>query len=56
MDPIYLESGIDENLIGRQTKMSANDIKSLNKAYSCNGIDPTNGGGSYQVILYILPI
>jgi hypothetical protein len=39
------------DLIGLQTKMSENDIKSLNKAYSCVGRVSTKGGGNFKVFI-----
>jgi hypothetical protein len=47
---VTLEHGLDEDDIGRQTQMSDKDIASLNKAYSCNRMVSTYGGGSFQVI------
>jgi hypothetical protein len=51
---VTLEPGIDEDDIGRQTQMSDKDIASLNKAYSCNRMVSTYGGGSFQVIKSII--
>ncbi len=39
--------------IGKQNKMSENDIKSLNRAYSCNGRVSTNGGGNFKVFMKV---
>jgi hypothetical protein len=41
------------NGIGNQIRMSENDIKSLNKAYSCNGRVSTNGGGNFKVFMKV---
>ena len=55
---IPLDSTIYTTNIGEQSKLSANDIISLNKAYSCMGTQQTNAGGHVQVmiplILYII--
>jgi hypothetical protein len=51
---VTLEPGINEDDIGSQTQMSAKDIASLNKAYSCNRMVSTYGGGSFQVIESII--
>jgi hypothetical protein len=45
-----IDPSINVSNIGQQIKMSANDIKALNKAYSCNGIVSTNGGGNFKVL------
>jgi hypothetical protein len=39
--------------IGNQIRMSENDKKSLNKAYSCNGNVSTNGGGNLKVFMKV---
>ncbi len=41
-------------VIGQRIKMSAGDIASLNKAYSCDGRKSTNEGGSFQVVYTLL--
>ncbi len=45
---VILDSTTKE-AIGQRIRMSKNDIKSLNKAYSCRGKVSTYGGGNFQV-------
>jgi hypothetical protein len=44
-----LNSSVDTEYIGSQTRLSSGDIQSLNKAYSCEGRISTYGGGNDQV-------
>jgi hypothetical protein len=44
-----LNSSVDTEYIGSQTRLSSGDIQSLNKAYSCEGRIATFGGGNDQV-------
>ncbi len=44
-----LNSSVDTEYIGSQTRLSSGDIQSLNKAYSCEGRIATYGGGNDQV-------
>jgi hypothetical protein len=44
-----LNSSVDTEYIGSQTRLSSGDIQSLNKAYSCEGRVATYGGGNDQV-------
>jgi hypothetical protein len=44
-----LNSSVDTEYIGSQTRLSSGDIQSLNKAYSCEGRVATFGGGNDQV-------
>jgi hypothetical protein len=44
-----LNSSVNTEYIGSQTRLSSGDIQSLNKAYSCEGRIATYGGGNDQV-------
>jgi len=50
-----INPSVDTVVIGSQSRLSPNDIKSLAKAYSCAGRVTTNGGGNAQVgyLLYM---
>jgi hypothetical protein len=50
------DSTLATSNIGSQTYMSTNDVQSINKAYSCAGSVPTNGGGNEQVYMIALLI
>jgi hypothetical protein len=47
-----LDANVATDKIGKVTQMSAQDIYSLNRAYSCFGTVSTYGGGSQQVYIY----
>jgi hypothetical protein len=49
MTLIPRDPSIKPGNIGKPISLSPNDIKSLNKAYSCQGKVATDGGGHYQV-------
>jgi len=49
MTLIPRNSSIIINNIGSQSRLSANDVRSLNRAYSCDGKIVTNGGGVQKV-------
>ena len=49
-----LNSSVNTEYIGSQTRLSSGDIQSLNKAYSCAGRVYTNGGGNRQVLYSFL--
>jgi hypothetical protein len=49
MTVVPLSSTVNIMAIGSQAGLSANDVLSLNKAYSCAGRVNTNGGGNLQV-------
>ena len=49
MTLIPLDSSVNTLNIGSRSSLSANDIITVNKAYSCAATKATNGGGYQQV-------
>jgi hypothetical protein len=49
MTMIPLDTSVDTEYIGSQTKLSQGDIQTLSKSYSCAGRVATYGGGNAQV-------
>ncbi len=51
MTVIPRSSSVNTGAMGSQSRLSPNDIQSLNKAYSCAGRVYTNGGGNIEVFV-----
>jgi hypothetical protein len=56
MTVVPRSSKVNTMAMGSQSGLSANDVQSLNKAYSCVGRVFTYGGGNLQVQFSSLPI